>query len=111
MGRTMKQLADAVSKEINLPERAGRRFVRRFLEVLADDLVETGRVDLRGFGSFSLSTRKARSATHPKTHKKLKIRATRFVKFRTALAIRHRLNPKPVKTSIAEPSTPAPPPV
>ena len=94
MGRTEKQLADAVSAEVHISVRAGRDFLRRLLELVADDLVDTGRLELRGLGTFAVSDRKARRGKHPKTGKPIRIKASRFVRYRTSVRIRRRLNPK-----------------
>lgn len=94
MGRTEKELADAIADEVNISERAGREFTQKLLEAIVDDLVTTGRVELRGLGTFALSTRKARKSIHPKTGKHIKIPASRFVRFRSSVVIRRRLNPK-----------------
>lgn len=110
MGRSIKQLADDVARELNFHEREARRFARRFLQLVAEDLITTGHVDLRGLGSFALSTRKARKGRHPKTGKPIKIAATRFVRFRTSVTVRRRLNPKPppVPPAKKRPSKPVP---
>jgi nucleoid DNA-binding protein len=97
MGRTEKELADAISEQVNISERAGREFTQKLLEAIADDLVTTGRVELRGLGIIALSTRKARTIRHPKTGKIMKIPQTRFVRFRASIDIRRRLNHKPSK--------------
>lgn len=94
MGRTQKELADAISADVHISERAGREFTQKLLEAIVDDLVTTGRVELRGLGSFAISTRKARKGLHPKTGKPIKIPKSRFVRFRSSVDVRHRLNPK-----------------
>lgn len=93
MGRTTKVLADDLAAELKLPTRTARQFVKRLLEMVEDDLVTTGHVELRGLGTFALSMRPARKVKHPKTHKLVRIRVGRFVRFRSSVTLRRRLNP------------------
>jgi len=95
MARTEKELAAAISQDIHISERAGREFIQKLLAAIVDDLVSTGRVELRGLGTFALSERKARTARHPGTGKVIRIPKTRFVRFRASVDVRKRLNPKP----------------
>ena len=57
MGRTQKVIADTISKELELPQRVGRRFLQRVLDLVADDIVYTRRIELRGLGTFSVTIR------------------------------------------------------
>ena len=93
MGRTQHQLAHAVSQEFGLTARAGRRLVRRLVQMVADDLVATGRIELRGLGTFSVHHRAAKETAHPQTSEPLTIPARRSVQYRASRALRRRLNP------------------
>jgi nucleoid DNA-binding protein len=101
MGRTQKVLADTVSRELDLPERTGRLFLRRILDLVADDLVYTGRVELRGLGILVVTNAPARKAVHPSTGKPITIPKKKVLKFRSSLAIRKRLNPSSKPYSLA----------
>ena len=93
MGRTTKALADALAAELGVPTRTARRFVQRLFELVEEDLVESSHVELRGLGTFSLSTRRAHTVKHPQTRRTVRIPARRFVRFRSSAALRRRLNP------------------
>src|SRR5207302_1288393 len=99
MGRTQKVMADALAQEYHLPTRTARRLVERFVHMLGEDLVETGRVELRGFGVFALEDRPAHTVKHPKTGKPVRVAEKHEVRFRASVAIRRKLNPaaKPKK--------------
>jgi DNA-binding protein HU-beta len=92
MGRTQTVLADTVSKELKVPLKFGRAFIDRFLNLVADDIVYTGEVKLRGLGTFHVTTRAPLSTTHPTTGKPVHIPRKKVVKLRTSLTIRKRLN-------------------
>jgi nucleoid DNA-binding protein len=101
MGRTEKQLADTLSKELKLTIATGRTFVQRLLELVREDLVQTGRSELRGLGTFAVQVRPARDSYHPKTGKPVHIPACKAVRYRTSKEIKNLLN---------RPPTPPPPP-
>ena len=94
MGRTEKQLADAISKEMDLTIVTGRKFLRRLLELVRDDLHETGRSELRGLGTFAVHKRPARNSTHPKTGKPVHIPARLAVRYRASKGLKDLLNAK-----------------
>lgn len=95
MGRTQKQLADQISKEMKITIREGRHFVQRFLELVQEDLVTVGRSELRGLGTFAAYTRPPRQTTHPVTGEPVQIRERRSVRYRTSKELKEQLNPPP----------------
>ncbi|MEI2652865.1 MAG: HU family DNA-binding protein [Microthrixaceae bacterium] len=95
MGRNQRQLADQISRELRIPVRKGQRFLQRLLELVADDLVETRRVELRGLGTFAVHHRPEKTTIHPKTHKPIKISASDTVEYRSSAALRRRLKKAP----------------
>ena len=62
-----KELIDDVSKELSIQKQDVAMALEIMLETMADALSEGRRVELRGFGSFSTRTRKARRTKNPKT--------------------------------------------
>lgn len=98
MGRTQKQLADQISKEMKLTIREGRHFVQRLLELVQEDLVETGRSELRGLGTFAVYTRPPRETTHPVTGEPVQIRERRSVRYRTSKELKELVNQPPKRT-------------
>ena len=93
MGRTQRQLAEAVAKELDISDRKGVRFLQRVLDLVAEDLVETGRIELRGLGTFQVHVRPERKTTHPVTGKPVVIPERRGVRYRSSVALRRDLNP------------------
>ena len=66
------ELILAISKnKPDIPERDVEQCVNSMLGYMSNILKEGGRIEIRGFGSFSLHYRKPRSAHNPKTGKRL----------------------------------------
>lgn len=102
MGRTQRQLADQISRDVGIPTRTGQRFLQQLLDLVANDLVETKRVELRGLGIFAIHHRPKKKTIHPKTGKPITIPACDTVEYRSSIALRRRLNPKQTATSVEE---------
>jgi len=59
---------------------------------ISDALARGDRVELRGFGSFSIRSRDARSARNPKTGEVVNLPERRATYFRAGKELRERLN-------------------
>jgi nucleoid DNA-binding protein len=93
MGRSQKELATILGEEFDLTWREGLRLLRRFVELIEEDVVETGRCDLRGVGVLGTFERPERWVKHPTTGEKIRIPKTVGVRFRASKKLRDRLNP------------------
>jgi len=98
MGRSQDILSDTISKELNLTVRTGRAFFKRLLELIREDIIFTGKADLRGLGSFTVIKRKPVNTTHPITGNPITIPEKKIVKFKTSKKIKILLNPE-IKTA------------
>lgn len=101
-GRTQKELARQLAKELDLPENKALRFIRALLKYVGDDLVEIGRVELRGLGTFETVVRPAQTIPHPITHQPIKVKKYRAVRFRTSKKLRERLLQSSSKRRLAK---------
>lgn len=63
-----------------------------FFEEIANRLAEGGRVELRGFGTFSCRARDARQGRNPRTGAAVDVPAKRVPYFKPGKEIRERLN-------------------
>ena len=63
-----------------------------FFDEIAARLAEGGRVELRGFGTFSTKLRQARTGRNPRTGEALDIKAARLPKFRAGKALKDAIN-------------------
>lgn len=93
MASNQKALADQLATEMNLSVRQGRAFVSRLLELIQEGLVEEGRCELRGLGTFAVFERPARQTVHPVTGEPVFIPARRGVRYRSSKQLRELLNP------------------
>ena len=66
--------------------------VNHILEYMIDNLTHGGRIEIRGFGSFSLHYRPPRNAHNPKTGKKLVTVAKYTPHFKAGKELRERVN-------------------
>ena len=62
-----KELIDQVSIDLSLPKQDVTAALEIMLTGMRNALIEKRRIELRGFGSFSIRKRKARSTKNPKT--------------------------------------------
>ncbi|MBW6520519.1 MAG: integration host factor subunit beta [Desulfoarculaceae bacterium] len=62
-----KELIDQVSTDLSLPKQDVTAALEIMLTTMRGALIEKRRIELRGFGSFSIRKRKARSTKNPKT--------------------------------------------
>ena len=61
---------------------------------ISDALAKGNRVELRGFGAFSIKHRKARTGRNPRTGETVQVEAKRLPFFKTGKALREKLNEK-----------------
>ena len=68
------------------------KIVDTVFEQITQALVGGDRVELRGFGAFSVKHREARVGRNPRTGESVKVDAKRLPFFKTGKALRDRLN-------------------
>jgi DNA-binding protein HU-beta len=76
------ELIDAMAAESGLTKADAKKALDAFIKTTTDALAKDDRVALVGFGSFSVSTRAARTGRNPQTGQELKIAAKKVVKFK-----------------------------
>ena len=84
---TKADLVDAVA-EIGLTKKKAAEAVEAVLDGIKDALAEGDRVQLIGFGSFSVKKRAAREGRNPRTGKTLKIAAKNVPVFKAGEALK-----------------------
>jgi integration host factor subunit beta len=76
----------------HLTQKDLERVVGVILERVIQALESGGRVELRGFGAFSVRSRPARSGRNPRTGAAVKVRAKHVPFFKSGKEMRARLN-------------------
>ena len=78
----------------HLFQRECEAVVKAILGTIADALADGGRVEIRGFGSFSVKDLRARQGRNPKTGESVAVKEKKVVAFKPGKEIRQRLNPQ-----------------
>ncbi len=68
------------------------KVVDTIFEEMTDALVRGDRVELRGFGAFSVKSREARTGRNPRTGQSVKVDAKHMPFFKTGKLLRDRMN-------------------
>ena len=87
-------LIDLVAKRAGISKVQANRAVDALVGGVTAALLKSERVALVGFGTFSVSNRKARTGRNPQNGQPLKIAARRVAKFTTGSDLRAALNRK-----------------
>jgi DNA-binding protein HU-beta len=88
---TKGDLIHAAAMTANLSKRATEEVVNTTFETLARGLKKAKRVQVPGFGTFSVRARKARNGRNPQTGAAIKIKASRTVAFKPAPSLKKAL--------------------
>ncbi len=70
------------------------KIVETVFDEISDAMVRGDRVELRGFGAFSVKQREARTGRNPRTGESVQVEAKRLPFFKTGKALREQLNEK-----------------
>lgn len=80
----------------HLYQRDVENIVNAILDEITNALANGDRVELRGFGAFSVKTREARIGRNPRTGEAVKVDQKAVPVFKTGKEMRMRLNQQPV---------------
>jgi len=80
----------------HLYQRDVERIVATVFDEISAALARGQRVELRGFGAFSVKRRDARQGRNPRTGEQVAVTSKRIPFFKTGKQLRDRLNEKPI---------------
>ena len=89
---TKADIVEKASEAVDMPKRKGEVVVNTVLRCIVDALARGERVDLRGFGSFRVSSRDERQGRNPRTGELIEVPAKRVPLFRAGKEFRRRVN-------------------
>lgn len=90
---TKSELIEKIAlQQDQLPPKDVELAVKVILEDLAQALVNNGRIEIRGFGSFSLHFREPRQGRNPKTGEKVELPGKYVPYFKPGKELRDRVN-------------------
>jgi len=87
-----QDLVTAIAKDAGISKSEASKALDSFTANTAKALKKGDRVSLVGFGSFSVSTRAARTGRNPQTGKPIKISAKNVVKFKAGKVLSDQVN-------------------
>lgn len=86
------ELIAAVAEKAEIKKVDAEKFIKAFTEVVADELVKGGKVQVVGFGTFEVSERPEREGRNPKTGETMTIAASKSPKFKAGKALKDMVN-------------------
>lgn len=95
-------IANLAARLTHLPEKQINDSVNHILELMSQTLIEGQRIEIRGFGSFSLHYRPPRNAHNPKTGEKVITEGKKSPHFKPGKEMRERISAARAKISIKE---------
>lgn len=79
---TKAELVEAMATGADITKSAASSALDAYVDAVSKELKKGGKISLVGFGTFSVSKRKAREGRNPKTGETIKIPAKKVVKFK-----------------------------
>jgi len=89
---TKADLIEAMAGKIDLPKATAERAVNLIFDDIITALKGNDKVNISGFGTFTVSQRKARQGRNPKTGETIEIQASRSAKFKPGKVLKDSLN-------------------
>ena len=86
-----KELITAIAEKMNASKKDAGDFIDSFVEVVSSSLEKKEDVKLVGFGTFSVSERKARKGVNPQTKEPIEIPARTVPKFKPGNELKERV--------------------
>jgi DNA-binding protein HU-beta len=77
-----KELIESLSEAHNISKASAEKTVLAVMDGIKKGLKKDKKVQISGFGTFSIRTRKARKGRNPQTGDEIKIKASRSVGFK-----------------------------
>ena len=87
-------LIEAVSRRANLPIRKAEEITNLFFDTMAEALVDGGRIEVRGFGSFMVKEYEPYTGRNPKTGEKIAATGKRLPFFKTSKELKEKADGK-----------------
>jgi integration host factor beta subunit len=89
---TKADLIEALANKLDINRGDAEKAVNIVLDDIVNALHQGERVNISGFGTFSVSTRQARTGRNPKTGASIEIAASRSAKFKPGKQLKDSLN-------------------
>ncbi|SIN92794.1 integration host factor subunit beta [Sulfurivirga caldicuralii] len=98
---TKSELIESLSYKLDrFSQKDIEQAVNTMLDTMIHTLAQGNRIEIRGFGSFTLHERKARMGRNPKTGEQVPLPAKRVPHFKPGKALREKVNASREHTDI-----------
>lgn len=87
-----KKIIEQFIKDASITKKQAEKVLKSFIENVQAAVKKGKKVQLVGFGTFSLSKRKARKGKNPRTGEAIKIAASKAVRFKIGKKFKDLLN-------------------
>lgn len=88
-------LVDFVSQKLNLPRKKAEAVVNTVFDTMAETLVDGGRIEIRGFGSFVSKSYEPYQGRNPRTGEPISVAPKRLPFFKVGKELRELVNAGP----------------
>lgn len=105
---TKAELVDEVARTIQVTKKQAETIVNVVFDSIVDSLRNGEKIELRGFGSFRLRSRKSRTGRNPKTGEKVEVPSKKIPYFKPGKELKELINR--VAGGAGQESDPAPDP-
>lgn len=85
------ELVDLVAEKAEMTKKDSEKAVKAVLDSITDGLVRGDKVQLVGFGTFEVRSRKEREGRNPATGEKIKIEALKVPAFKPGKALKEKV--------------------
>ena len=86
------ELVVAMAEKSGLTKKDSEKALKAFIDVVSEELINDGKVQLVGFGTFEVSKRPARKGRNPQTKQEITIAASKAPKFKAGKALKDAVN-------------------
>lgn len=88
------ELLEKVSSASGLSKKQSEAAINAFLDTLTEVLKAGDKISLKGFGTFEVRTREARTGRNPRTGETMEIAASKVPAFKASTALKNVVNNK-----------------
>ena len=86
------ELIQALSERSGIPLDVAKKVVETTIDLMKQQLIEGGRIEIRGFGSFEMREYKAYTGRNPKTGASVRVKPKRTPFFKCGQDLKEMLN-------------------
>ncbi len=102
---TKAELVDEVARVVQLTKKQAETIVNIVFDSIVDSLRSGQKIELRGFGSFRLRSRKSRTGRNPKTGEKVEVPSKKIPYFKPGKELKELINKSMGETGGSVPSS------